>query len=55
MIQNPNLKMKLIVLNRINPTNMITAIALKLSTEIPNIKITKTESRNAPSSNILDP
>ena len=52
MIQNPNLKTKLIVLNKIKPTNIIMAMMLKLSTEMPNIKITKAESKNAPNSNI---
>ena len=54
-IQMPNLKIKEIVLSRIKLSTNISAITLKLMTDIPNINNTNADNKSAASSNINIP
>lgn len=54
-IQMPNLKIKDIVLSRMKLNTNISAITLKLMTEIPNINSTNADNKRAASSNIITP
>ncbi|WP_193755638.1 hypothetical protein [Psychromonas sp. psych-6C06] len=51
-IQKPNLKIKDKVLNKIKLSTIISAITLKLMTEIPNINRTNADNKSAANSNI---
>lgn len=51
----PNLKIKEMVLSRIKLSNKISAITLKLMTDIPNIKSTNADNKRAANSNIMLP
>ena len=54
-IHRPNLKIKVIVLSKIKLNNKITAITLRLMTEIPNINSTNADNKSAANSNITLP
>ena len=54
-IQMPNLKINEMVLSRIKLNTNISAITLKLMTDIPNINKTNADNKRAASSNIIFP
>ncbi len=54
-IHTPNLKIKEIVLSRIKLSTNISAITLKLMTDIPNINSTNADNKSAANSNITFP
>lgn len=54
-IQMPNLKINEMVLSKIKLNSNISAITLKLMTDIPNINSTNADNKRAANSNIVLP
>ena len=54
-IHKPNLKIKVMVLSNTKLSTNISAITLKLITEIPNIKSTNADNNSAANSNMCVP